>query len=216
MSLRRRARPGRGRGPLRRVLVRCRGGGVAGACVGPGAEDEDDGVVKGTPPACQAVGCPAGSRRGRGSHRRGSRAGAKRGTRQKPGGVAGELAAPGRQPAAPYGRKPTGRGAAAGRLSPLPQAGSPVRNAPTMTAPAKLAGPSASRRACSRRARHSPADRSSSRATVRARIGGGFAARSYRVRRAWYGQDARAGQMACPEGAQRTPPPGHCGCQPIS
>ncbi len=79
----------------------------------------------------------------------------------------------------PYGREPSGRGAAAGRLSPLPQAGSPVRNAPTMTTPAELAGPSASRRACSRRARHSLADGPSSRATVRARIGGGFAARSY-------------------------------------
>jgi hypothetical protein len=75
---------------------------------------------------------------------------------QKPGGMAGDSPARGRQPAAPYGRKPTGRGAAAGRLSPLPQAGSPVRNAPTMTAPAELAGLPISRRSCSRRERSQP------------------------------------------------------------
>jgi len=86
-----------------------------------------------------------------------------------------------------YGRKPTGRGAAAGRLSPPPQAGSPVRNAPTMTAPAELAGLPISRRACSRRGSHSPADRPSRRAAVSARIGGGFAACTYRVRRALSG-----------------------------
>jgi hypothetical protein len=112
---------------------------------------------KGTPSACQAgpkpgrVACG-----GRGSHRRGSRAGANQGTARSRAGRRGDWPAPGRQPAAPYGRKPTGRGAAAGRLSPLPQAGSPVRNAPTMTAPAELAELPISRRACSRRERSQP------------------------------------------------------------
>ena len=105
---------------------------------------------------------------------------------QKPGGMAGDSPAPGRQPAAPYGRKPTGRGTAAGRLSPHPQAASPFRNAPTMTAPAELTGLTCLRRACSRHERSQPGDRPG-RAAVRARIEGGFAACSYRVRRAWYG-----------------------------
>jgi len=52
-------------------------------------------------------------------------------------GVAGDAPTPGRQPAAPYGRKPTGRGAAAGWLPPLPAGGQSLRNAPTMTAPAR-------------------------------------------------------------------------------
>jgi hypothetical protein len=69
------------------------------------------------------------------------------------GRVAGGLATPGRQPAAPYGRKPTGRGAAAGPLPPLPQADSHLSNAPAMTATAELSGLSSPHRTCSRRAR---------------------------------------------------------------
>jgi hypothetical protein len=60
-----------------------------------------------------------------------------RGAARSPPGSQGDSPTPGRQPAAPYGREPTGRGAAAGRMPPLPQAGSPLRNAAAVTAPAR-------------------------------------------------------------------------------
>jgi hypothetical protein len=58
------------------------------------------------------------------------------GTRQARAG-AGDAPTPGRHPAAPYGRKPTGRGAASGRLPPHPQAAGTRSNAPPVTAAAR-------------------------------------------------------------------------------
>jgi hypothetical protein len=74
---------------------------------------------------------------------------------ETPGPVRGSRDAltPGRQPAAPYGRKPTGRGAAAGRHRPHPQAAGTRSNAPTVTAPARLTGSLSPRRAFCRRAK---------------------------------------------------------------
>ena len=53
----------------------------------------------------------------------------------------------------PAGRKPYGRGAARRSARPHPQAGGAGPNAPPVTAPAYLTGPSSSRRASCRRAK---------------------------------------------------------------
>ena len=80
-------------------------------------------VFKGAPPARQAGAEPGPDRMGkRGSHRGGSRAAA-RGMPPEPSREQGDSPFRGGQPAAPYGRKPSGRGAAASPLSPLPQGG---------------------------------------------------------------------------------------------
>jgi len=135
---------------------------------------------------------------------------------QSRAGSQGDWPAPGRQPAAPYGRKPTGRGAAARRLSPHPQAASPVRNAPR---PQNWPGRRRDAGQAHAAQDYNPADRPRCRAAVRAGIGGGFAARSYQVRRAWYGAAAPASRLlrtAHPRGGLRPvltpeplrPPPG--------
>jgi len=100
-------------------------------------------------------------------HARSPRGVRKRGERGAPGNWAGRRAARrsrGGGKAAPYGRKPTGRGTAARSGSPAPAAGriSPVRRCGDR-AHARLTGPSDSRRASCRR------ERSPSRARLPAR-----------------------------------------------
>jgi hypothetical protein len=65
----------------------------------------------------------------------------------QPGGQQGSRPPPGRQPAAPYGRKPTGRGAASRRQPPRPQVAGIRSNAHPVTVPAQLTGPPSPRRA---------------------------------------------------------------------
>ena len=74
-------------------------------------------------------------------------------SRADQGGQQGDAPTPARQPAAPYGREPTGRGAAAGRLPPHPQAAGTRSNAPPVTAPARPDRPPSPRRAFCRRAK---------------------------------------------------------------
>jgi hypothetical protein len=75
---------------------------------------------------------------GRGNQPRGIASWSRGRTRQSRTGRQGDAPTPGRQHAAPYGQKPTGRGAAAGWLSPPPQASGALSNAPLVTASARV------------------------------------------------------------------------------
>ncbi len=93
-------------------------------------------VFKGTPSARQAVRHWPSSDAGMRAHRGIARSGVK--TMPEPGAVAGNSPTSGRRPPAPCrAREPSGRGAATRSARPHPQAGSPRRNAPPMTATAR-------------------------------------------------------------------------------
>jgi hypothetical protein len=91
--------------------------------------------------------------RGHGSHRGETRTGPGKPPDAR-AGSRGDAPTPGRQPAAPYGREPTGRGAATGRLPRSRRQAVPRSNAPRGDRACKNGpGPSSSRRAFCRRAK---------------------------------------------------------------